>query len=134
MIQVDFSQLKKAKVQDYLIRFVIGGCISVAASLIALGTNERFGGIFVAFPAILLASLTLIGRCEGRKKAEADAKGGVAGAVALVVTTIVLSLTLSLLVGVESLFLALAIWLICGIGLYFVAVKLGWLHPEQEES
>ena len=134
MVGIDFSKVKQARMRDYVLRFCIGGMISIAAAGISQGTNSRFGGIFVAFPAILLASLTLIGRCEGEERAEDDAKGGVVGAVALVVTTVVLSLTLQALAGAWSLLLALLTWLICGIGLYVVCFKLGWLRHTPRRS
>ncbi|MGH2480306.1 MAG: DUF3147 family protein, partial [Ktedonobacteraceae bacterium] len=54
---MDISQLRQIKIRDYALRFLFGGTVSVLASLIALWTTERIGGIFTTFPAILLASL-----------------------------------------------------------------------------
>jgi uncharacterized membrane protein (GlpM family) len=130
MIHLEFSRLKKVKRRDYAIRFVFGGTISILAALIAHWTNTRIGGIFTAFPAILLASLTLIGRQEGNQQAEADAQGGVLGAIALVVTALVLSITLGLLAGALALLLALVVWLVGSVGLYLLSAKLGWLPPD----
>ncbi len=131
MIKLDIGQVKQIKWRSYAIRFLFGGTISVLASLIALWTTGRIGGIFTAFPAILLASLTIIGKQEGRHPAVEDAQGGVVGAVALVIAALVLSLTLTRLAGVWSLVLALASWLVCGVGLYLLSVKFGWLQPEK---
>jgi len=132
MVKLDFSELKKARVRDYAIRFLFGGAVSVFATLLAQWTTERIGGIFTAFPAILLASLTIIGTSETRKAADADAQGGILGAVALVVAAIVLAVTLGLLAGALSLALSLAAWLACSIGLYILSVKAGWLHPKSQ--
>lgn len=133
MWRLDLSKLKKLKLRDYAIRFLFGGAISILAALIAHWTTGRIGGIFTAFPAILLASLTIINRKEGKDAAAADARGGVVGAVALVIAAIVLSLTLMPLAGVWSLLLTLAAWLACGIALYIPSFKAGWLRLEEEK-
>ena len=130
MVKLDIGQIKQVKWQDYAIRFLFGGTVSVLASLIALWATGRIGGIFTAFPATLLASLTIIGKHEGRHPAVEDAQGGVVGAIALVVAALVLSVTLTQLAGAWSLLLALASWLVCGAGLYLLSVKFGWLRPD----
>jgi uncharacterized membrane protein (GlpM family) len=127
MIKMDFSQLKKIKGQDYVIRFLFGGAVSILAQLIALWTTGRIGGIFTAFPAILLASLTIINKEESRGKAVEDAQGGIIGSIGLVVTAIVLSVTLGILEPALSLLLALVIWVLCSVGLYLFSFKVGWL-------
>lgn len=124
MMNIDFSQLKGSKARDYAIRFLFGGVVSVCAELIAKGTTDRFGGIFTAFPAILLASLTIIGGHENKDAAAADAHGGVLGAIALVTAAIVLSVTLERLPGAWSLLLTLVVWLACALGLYLSHAKL----------
>lgn len=129
-----FSQLRGIRLRDYLIRFLFGGTISVIAALIAHWTTPRIGGIFTAFPAILLASLTLINQEDGKKASEQDAQGAVLGAVAFVIAAVSLSLTLGVLVGVLSLLLSLGAWLICSVGLYVINVKAGWLHLEKEQK
>lgn len=131
MWKLDFSQLKQLRWKDFIIRFLFGGAVSVLAALIAQLTNGRIGGIFTAFPAILLASLTIIARVEGKYDAEETARGGIVGAVALVITAIVLSLTLNVLTGPLSLLLSLAVWLLCAIGLYVVSYKAKWLHVKK---
>jgi hypothetical protein len=66
------------------LRFVFGFVISVAAALIGLRFGQRFGGLFLAFPAILPASLTLIEEQEGENPASVNATGAVLGGGALV--------------------------------------------------
>jgi uncharacterized membrane protein (GlpM family) len=127
MINMDFSQLKKIRGQDYAIRFLFGGAVSILAQLIAHWTTGRIGGIFTTFPAILLASLTIINKEENREKAADDAQGGVIGSIGLVIAAIVLSVTLGLLLPALSLLLALVIWLICSIGLYLLSFRAGRL-------
>jgi uncharacterized membrane protein (GlpM family) len=132
--RVDMSRLRQAKPTDFVIRFAFGGLVSVVAALIGHWTTPEFGGIFTAFPAILLASLTLIGKREGDEPSAEDAEGGALGGIALTATAAVIALTLSRVAGAVSLVGALAVWLILGLLLYWLAVKIGWLHtPSRDE-
>jgi len=130
--RLDFSQLKQIKLKDYCIRFLFGGSVSVIAALIAQLIDGRIGGIFTAFPAILLASLTIIGRLDGKHGAEEDAEGSIVGAIAFVITAIVLSLTLKVLAGPWALLLALLVWLLCATMLYLLSYKAGWLRVNKQ--
>ena len=58
--------------------------MTVIAGLVAHVFGPEIGGLFLAFPAILPASLTLVARHEGREPAAQEAGGAVLGAVALV--------------------------------------------------
>jgi hypothetical protein len=71
-------------VKGFGLRFVFGFVISVAAALITMRFGARFGGLFLAFPAILPASLTLIEEKEGDDRASINATGAVLGGCALV--------------------------------------------------
>ncbi|GCF10297.1 DUF3147 family protein [Dictyobacter arantiisoli] len=123
MWKVDFSQLRHIQWKDYAIRFLFGGIISVIAALIGHWINPRIGGIFTAFPAILLASLTIIRRQDGKHDAEADARGGIIGAISFVLTAIFVSVTLGVMAGTVSLLLGLVLWFVCGIALYAICFK-----------
>jgi hypothetical protein len=131
MWKFKLSQLRGIRLRDYVIRFLFGGTISVIAALIGQWTTGRIGGIFTAFPAILLASLTLINREDGKQASAMDAQGAVLGAVALVLASILLSVTLGTMAGAWSLLLGLGAWLVCSVGLYLLSVKLGWLRIEK---
>lgn len=78
----------------------------------------------LGFPAILPASLTLIERHEGRQKAAIDATGAILGSVALVVFAVTATLTLSRFPSALALGAASAAWLLTGLGLYVLAVRL----------
>jgi uncharacterized membrane protein (GlpM family) len=132
--KLDLSQLKQIKLKDYIVRFLFGGTVSVLAALVAALTNGRIGGIFTAFPAILIASLTIINRMDGKHKTEEDATGAIVGAIAFVVTAIVLSLTLEVLAGALALVLALVVWLLCAIGLYALSYRSGWLRVGKSQQ
>ncbi|HEY3993635.1 MAG TPA: DUF3147 family protein [Ktedonobacteraceae bacterium] len=133
MWKLNLSQLRGIHLRDYLVRFLFGGIISALAALIAQWTTGRIGGIFTAFPAILLASLTLINEEDGRRAAVLDAQGAVLGAVALVLASFVISITLGIFSGVVALLLGLGVWLVCSLIVYILSVKLGWLQLEQKE-
>ena len=132
--KLDLSRLRSAHLKDYAIRFLFGGSISVVAALLGHWGTPRFGGLFTAFPAILLASLTLIGKQEGREPSAEDAEGGAVGSIALVGTALFIAAMLAWLIGVASLLAALLLWLLLSLGLYLLCVKGGWLrtYPDQE--
>lgn len=69
--------------QGLAIRFVAGGLTSAVAGLVTIAFGARVGGILLAFPAILAASLTLVEEQEDSKEAREDARGAVVGGAAL---------------------------------------------------
>jgi uncharacterized protein DUF3147 len=113
------SKLSEVRPGDLLVRFLAGGATSVAAGAVTLGFGSRVGGLFLAFPAILAASLTLIAQDEDTSQAREDARGAVAGAFAMAAFAAVAALTLLSLAGVLSLALAAAAWAAVAIGAYF---------------
>ena len=70
---------------EIAIRFAFGGGIAVATHLVAGAWGPVVAGLFLAFPALLPASLTLIQQHEGPREAGEDARGALAGCVALAV-------------------------------------------------
>jgi hypothetical protein len=108
----------KVRPRDVLIRFIAGGLTSTASGAITLIFGPRVGGIFLAFPAILGASLTLIEEQEDSEEAREDARGGIAGACGLTVFAIVATLTFGHVSGGFALVLAAAGWTVTAFGLY----------------
>ena len=47
------SALRQTRWYEYLVRFVLGGAMTVIAGLIAARFGPVIGGLFLAFPAIL---------------------------------------------------------------------------------
>jgi hypothetical protein len=92
------SALRELTFSEAAQRFVLGGLVTAGAGLIAREYGPGGGGLFLAFPALLAASLTLIakhqkerkarqglhGVIRGRKAAALDALGAVMGALGLV--------------------------------------------------
>lgn len=97
LVAISTSGLKKAKWYEYLMRFAIGGLVTAGAGALAKKFGPSFGGLFLAFPAILAASATLVEKHErerkeekglgglyrGRHAAGADAAGAAMGSVGL---------------------------------------------------
>ena len=89
MPSIDVQNLKQKKPWEFAIRFVFGGAITAAAHVISKAFGPEIGGLFLAFPAILPATLTLLHRHDGPAAAEKDALGAHAGSVALGVFAVV---------------------------------------------
>jgi nicotinamide-nucleotide amidase len=82
--RIDFEKLRSAKPRDYMIRFAFGALISLIAGILTLGAGPLVGGLFLAFPAILPATLTLLEKKDGLAQAIADVRGAVIGSVGMV--------------------------------------------------
>lgn len=116
----DPGKAGKARSRDLAIRFVAGALTSITAGLVTLAFNARVGGILLAFPAILAASLTLIEQQEDSVDAREDARGAIAGGVALAVFAAVAAVSLGHLAGALSLAIAALAWLVTAGLLYAV--------------
>jgi hypothetical protein len=104
IIEAKFSSLKQTNFREHLVRFVLGGAVTVAAGLIGRKWGPVIGGLFLAFPAIFPAGATLIeehevkrkweigrdGRGRGRQAAALDALGAALGAIGLAAFAVVL--------------------------------------------
>jgi hypothetical protein len=74
-ITVSLASLAETKPHEYLLRFVLGGLITAVVGLVTTALGPVIGGLFLAFPSIFPATVTLVERHEARKKEE----HGVAG-------------------------------------------------------
>jgi hypothetical protein len=131
-IEANFSSLKEAKVQEQVVRFVLGGAVTVAVGLIAKRWGPVIGGLFLAFPSIFPSGATLIeeheirkkreigrdGRSRGRKAAGLDALGAASGSVGLAAFALVLWRLLPAHSTWESLGFAVVAWLLVSGGLW----------------
>jgi uncharacterized protein DUF3147 len=113
------SKLSDVRPRDLVIRFLAGGATSVVAGAVTLALGARVGGLFLAFPAILAASLTLIAEDEDTSQAREDARGAVVGGFAMAAFATVAALSLTSLSGATALALAGAGWAVVAVGGYF---------------
>jgi hypothetical protein len=116
---VAFARLREMRPRDLMIRFAFGFVVSVIAGVVTLAVGDRAGGLFLAFPAILPASLTLIAEKEGDSQAEVDAGGALLGAFALVAFAVVSWQALGRVPLVPAELAAAAAWLAVSVGAYF---------------
>jgi len=123
-VGLDWAKLSKASPPELLIRFVFGGGIALVAAISGSLFGPRFGGLFLAFPAVLPATVTLIEKKEGTTNAWADASGGVLGAIGLAAFAFT-ALQLLRADPVVALALALLAWLLVSGGLYFLSRETG---------
>ena len=71
LIRFSPSSLREGRWYEYLIRFALGGAVTVFTGLISSRYGPSVGGLFLALPAIFCASATLIEKHEIRRKREA---------------------------------------------------------------
>jgi hypothetical protein len=104
IVAVSSSGLKRGKWYEYLVRFALGGGVTVLAGILAKKFGPGFGGLFLAFPAILAASTTLVekhererkeqkgmgGMYRGRHAAGADAAGAAMGSFGLMAFAVII--------------------------------------------
>lgn len=83
-ISVHPSKLRETGWDDYVLRFLFGGAITAFAGFLAATFGPAVGGLFLAFPAILPASVTLIQRHDDRQEAAIDSLGAAIGTIGLV--------------------------------------------------
>jgi hypothetical protein len=137
-VKMDAARLGQSKWYEYAMRFAFGGSITAVAGVFAKRFGPEIGGLFLAFPAILPATASLISKHEkekkklvgkhgsirGRKTAGADAAGAAMGGIWLVVFAIVVWKRLPQ----SSLWLVLCeatlAWFVTSVTIWFMRDKL----------
>ena len=103
-IRLKFDSLKETKPMEYVSRFAFGGLVTVLASLVADHYGPVLGGLFLAFPGIFPAGVSLVEkhktlreRAEGklgvwsaRGQASVEATGASVGTLGLMGFAVVL--------------------------------------------
>ena len=126
---IDPGEVGTHRVRDYLIRFCFGAGISLVAGVIGMKFGPVLGGVWLGFPAILPASLTLIEKKEGKEAASVDSIGAILGAIAMIAFAIAVSLAATRWGVVPGLVAALAVWLVVAVGLYGLVATLYGREP-----
>jgi Protein of unknown function (DUF3147) len=85
LVKLDASKTKQVGWSQYAIRFALGGLITAVAGIIAEKFGPAVGGLFLAFPAIFPASITLIEKTEQSKKRGKWMRGEERGCAAAIV-------------------------------------------------
>jgi hypothetical protein len=124
---LSLAKIRQVRPRDYAIRFALGAVISVGAAILGKVIGHRFAGAFLAFPAILPASLTLIQEEEGTRRADRNAIGAILGGAGMVVFAIVGEAAFGRLEPFLALFLATVGWTAASFALYAL---LAFLRPQ----
>lgn len=124
-LRAEPGKVTDAAPRDWLVRFAFGAATSAAAGAVSILAGPLAGGAFLAFPAILLASLTLVAEEEGRAKARDDARGATAGGLGLLVFALVGHALFGRTAALLVLAVATAAWAVVAVGAYLAARELG---------
>lgn len=118
---IRFEALRRVAPADIGLRFAFGALVSMVAAIIGHVTTPIVGGLFLGFPAILPATVTLLEKRDGEAQAVSDVRGAVFGAAAMIVFAVVAAALLIRSAWV-ALLLALLAWVVVS-GLLYVAVR-----------
>ncbi len=117
---IDPSALREIRARDLGFRFAAGAITSIAAGLLTLALGTRVGGTLLAFPAILLASLTLIEQEDDSLQAREDARGAVLGGCAMALFAAVAAVMFVHAGALVALLAATAAWLLGAVAGYVI--------------
>jgi len=123
-VHFNVAALRRTKPKEYAVRFLFGGTVTLLAGVVAHYYGPTMGGLFLAFPAIFPAGVTLIAKHEegrkrkaglsgkerGRLAAASDTRGAVIGSCGLFCFASMVHFFLPALPTVAALFLATLAW------------------------
>jgi hypothetical protein len=118
----DHKALFESKPWEYAVRFGFGGLVTVCTGLVAKRWGLEVGGLFLAFPAILPATLTLVKDHDGRTKAADDARGAGAGAIGIAAFAAVIWLSSTRLHPLLAMLAATAAWIVVSVASWALGV------------
>jgi hypothetical protein len=137
-IQANLGALRRTKPHEYAVRFAFGGAITAAAALMAKKFGPLVGGLFLAFPAIFPAGVTLLAKHQEQKKDRAgmqgtergklaaalDARGAALGGIGLMVFAGTVFLVLDSWPTAATLALATGLWFASSFGLWMLQRRI----------
>jgi uncharacterized membrane protein (GlpM family) len=119
-VAVDPGQIKKSSWTDFVVRIVFGGVISIVVYLVGQRFGPSVAGLFLAFPAIMPATVTLVQKHAGQGKAVSAARGTMAGTVGLLAFGLSVWLLSPHLAGWRVLVVAAIAWLVAALASWLV--------------
>ncbi|MCW2878090.1 MAG: hypothetical protein JWQ95_2190 [Sphaerisporangium sp.] len=118
-IRVQPSKLRELSARALVVRFLFGAITSVIAALIGERWGPVAGGIFLAFPATLAATLTLIqDEARSRIPVVEDARGAVLGATGMIAFAVCVWLLATRIPTLLALGVATVVWAVVAGALY----------------
>jgi uncharacterized membrane protein (GlpM family) len=124
-IGVRIGRLRDIRPAAVLVRFAFGAAVSAIAGLVSRAYGPQAGGVFLAFPAILLASLTLVAREQNLRAARDDARGAAIGSVGMIAFAVVCAAGAHVAGGPVALCTATVAWVLVSAGGYLLVRRLG---------
>jgi len=129
-VQLNFSALARIKWSEVAVRFLFGGAVTVIVGVLASRFGPYVGGLFLAFPAIFPASVTLLAKKQEQRESRTRAKDASAietrgsrfGAIGLAGFGLIVWLTLETWNSAVVMLLATAVWL-CVAGVLWEASR-----------
>lgn len=118
-VRLDTSRLARPPWAALAGRFGFGAGIAIVAGLVGMRFGPLLGGLFLAFPAVLPAALSMIERKEGEEKADVDAIGAVLGSGGMLAFALVAALGVPVS-AFPALALASAAWIVVAAGLFLL--------------
>ncbi len=128
-VHLSISALGNSRWYEYLIRFALGGAVTVFTGIISSLCGASIGGLLLALPAIFCASATLIERHEIRRKRDAGVRGTRRGREAAALDAAGATLGSIAMIGFAATFLALspygAVAAFAGAGIAWPLIAIG---------
>jgi nicotinamide-nucleotide amidase len=129
--RLDLKKIRTIRPREYLMRFAFGAVVSALAAIMTILFGPKFGGLFLAFPAILPATLTLLEKKDGPAQAVSDMRGATIGSMGLLAFAVVGLFLVKRNPGL-ALGSALAAWALVGLALYLVLRLLARVLGERQ--
>ena len=124
-VEISPHQVRETHGRDWLIRFGFGAGVSALAAVVSAAFGPRLGGVFLAFPAILLASLTLVAKEEGERQSRNEARGATYGTLGLVVFAVLVAVLIGHAPVGVALVAATVARTVVALGAYYVTRRSG---------
>jgi hypothetical protein len=83
-VEASSEGIRKTKPHEWMMRFLFGSVISLIAGYCGEKFGPVVGGLLLAFPSIMPATLTLVKKHDGREEAVESAYGTVLASVAMI--------------------------------------------------
>ena len=117
------SKLGDVKPADMAVRFGFGAAVSLVAAGVTSTLGASMGGMFLAFPAILPATLTLLEEKHGTDDARHDDRGAVLGSLGMVAFAVVSTVAFTRVRVGAALAAATAAWVVVSLGAYLAVAR-----------
>lgn len=137
MVKAKLSRLRQTRWWEYLVRFGFGGIVTLITGLIAKKWGPEVAGLFLAFPGIFPAGVTLVERHERERKRKQGlsgtrrarmvsavvSAGAVLGALGLLAFAGVAGWMLPQFASWQALGAATAAWLVAAVAAWIVRLR-----------